>query len=195
MDEDEPGELVDGLLVEEEMPSWMHGVVVGWLLRGLGGWAVLRGGMGTPYGKFLLRKGRGRKPDVALVLPPAPMPPRRGAVRRPPDAMIEVVSFTPNDHRRDRLDKADEYAAFGVRWCWLLDPEARTLEIWHLERGRYVRELGVNGGRIARVPGCPGLALDLDSLWAEIERLGPAEPEERKRPRPVRGHRRARRRA
>src|SRR5690606_12094190 len=36
--EDEPGELVDGRLVEEEMPTRVHEAVVFWLLFELGKW-------------------------------------------------------------------------------------------------------------------------------------------------------------
>ena len=36
--EDVPGELVDGRLVEEEMPDPLHEVIVAWLARMLGNW-------------------------------------------------------------------------------------------------------------------------------------------------------------
>ena len=42
--EDEPGELVDGELVDEEMPSFVHEVVVAWLIACLRAWARPRGG-------------------------------------------------------------------------------------------------------------------------------------------------------
>jgi Uma2 family endonuclease len=177
--EDEPGELVDGELVEEEMPDWTHEGAVGWLVRIIGTWLVARGGFLAPSDlKYIVRKGRGRKPDVSFVLPGSPPPPRRGAVRRPPDVMIEVVSPSPTDVRRDRIVKRREYAAFGVRWYWLLDPAVRTLEIYELGRdGRYVCAFDAEGGRVEAVPGCEGLVLDLDALWAELDRLGEEEPE------------------
>jgi len=178
--EDEPGELVDGVLVEEEAPDWIHETAVSWLIRMLGAWAVPRGGfVGGSELKYLLRAGSGRKPDVSMVLPGQRPPPRRGPVRRAPDVMIELVSPRPRDVRRDRLEKLREYAAFGVRWYWLLDPAMRTLEIY--ERGpdgRYLWALGAEAGRIEAVPGCEGLVLDLDTLWAEIDRLGEEEPAE-----------------
>ena len=93
--------------------------------------------------------------------------------------MIEVISTKPRDVRRDRIDKMVEYAAFGVRWYWIVDPEARTLEIHELgaER-RYVWALGASVGRLELIPGCDGLVVDLDELWAEVDRLGPEEPDE-----------------
>jgi Uma2 family endonuclease len=44
LSEDEPGELVDGHLEEEEVPTWAHELVVSWLIRVLGAWLVPRGG-------------------------------------------------------------------------------------------------------------------------------------------------------
>ena len=43
--EDDSGELVDGAVVEEEMPSVLHEFIVAWLMQWLGGWAGPRGAM------------------------------------------------------------------------------------------------------------------------------------------------------
>ena len=175
--EDEDGELVGGRLVEEELPDYVHEVIVGWLLRIFGAWVVPLGGLAGGSGaKFALRPGRGRKPDVTVFLPGRELPPRRGLVRVPPDIAVEVVSATPRDRRRDRIEKVEEYAAFGVRWYWIVEPDTESLEILELgPEGRYTHAFSAVGGIQREVPGCPGLVLDLDALWSEVARLGPAE--------------------
>lgn len=178
--EDEPGELVGGVLVEEEVADWSHETAVMWLIRVLGAWAASRGGFvaGSEL-KYLLRNGTGRKPDVSMVLPGQRPPPRRGPMRRPPDVVVEVVSPRPRDVHRDRIEKLRDYAAFGVRWYWLLDPATRMLEIYELgPDGRYVWTQAAAGGRLEVMPGCEGLVLDLDELWGELDRLGDEELEE-----------------
>lgn len=179
LSEDEPGEFVDGRIVEEEVPDNEHEIVVGYLVSLLRTWAHARGGfvLGSEA-KFAVRPQRGRKPDVSVYLPGGHRPPRRGINRAPPDIAIEVISPSPRDVRRDRIEKADEYAAFGVRWYWLVDPQARSIEIWELEStGRYARAVGASEGRIDSPPACAELVIDLDSLWAEIDRLGPEQPD------------------
>lgn len=37
--------------------------------------------------------------------------------------------------------------------------------------GRYTRALGAAEGAVGDVPGCPGLTLELDELWAAVDRL------------------------
>jgi Uma2 family endonuclease len=179
LSEDETGELVDGELVEEEVPSWAHEAVVVWLIRLLGAWASERSAfLAASEAKYLVRRGRGRKPDLSLFLSGSRPPPRRGPLRRPSDLMVEVVSEDPKDARRDRIDKMAEYASFGVRWYWIVDPQIRTFEIFQLgDDGNYARIVGVSAGRVEPVPGLEGLALDLDSLWGELDRLGPPEDE------------------
>lgn len=176
--EDEPGELVDGHLQEEEMPGLLHEIVVAWLLRVFGSWAAACGGVvfGSEA-KFAISPHRGRKPDLTMYLPGHPPLPRHGAVRVAPDVAVEVVTPTPRDVRRDRVEKIDDYASFGVRYYWILDPEQQTFEIFELGGdGRYVRALGATGGTLAAVPGCDDIALDLDELWREAEKLGPEPP-------------------
>lgn len=56
----------------------------------------------------------------------------------PPDLCVEVVS--PSSARRDRVDKVNAYAQFGVRHYWILDPDEKTLQAFVLENGRYVVE-------------------------------------------------------
>jgi Uma2 family endonuclease len=170
--EDEEGELVDGLLVEEEMPTFAHEAVVAALIVAFSNW-------GRPRGAFAFgsetkqRVGprRGRKPDAIVYLPGAPRP--RGdasSTDKPPSIVVEVVTARPRDGRRDRVEKRADYAAFGVRWYWIVDPQLRTLEVFELVEGRYVAVVGASSGRVA-APGCDGLEIDLDAMWAQVDAL------------------------
>jgi Uma2 family endonuclease len=175
--EDEPGELVDGYRVEEEVPENVHELVVAWLIGALRLWGVPRGLVVLGSGaKFAVATDRGRMPDVSAFLPGGPRPPRQGLNRRPPSIAVEVVSGTPRDARRDRVEKLREYAAFGVRWYWVVDPWLRSLQIHELdEQHRYVHVVDATEGLIERVPGCEGLTLDLSELWREIDQLAEGE--------------------
>jgi Uma2 family endonuclease len=179
MPEDDEGELVDGQLVEEEVPELTHEAIVSWLIGALRAWAIGRGGFvfGSEL-KLGVRPGRGRKPDVSVYLPGGPGPRGRSLVLVPPGIIVEVISATPRDARRDRIEKADEYAAFGVRFYCLIDPVPRIVELFELGGdGRYVRALGATGGTV-EIPGCADLRLDLDALWDEVDRIPLEEGEE-----------------
>lgn len=168
--EDEPGEFVDGQLVQEEDVGYAHEIIIGWLIRILGLWAAPRGGrVGTSDAKFAVKPTRGRKPDLTVYLPGSRKPPAQGLIHVPPDIAIEVVSPTPRDGRRDRVEKLKEYAEFRVRWYWIVDPQLRSLEIFELGAdGRYVHAIGAVEGVIEDIPGCEGLTLDVDALWNEL---------------------------
>lgn len=169
--EDDPGEIVDGFLVEDEVTSWVHEVVVSFLIEIFRTWARPRGGLvaGSEV-KLAVGASRGRKPDVAVIFGGAARPPGRATVVAiPPSLIVEVVSDRPRDARRDRVEKLEDYAGFGVPYYWIVDPQLRTLEIYELgERKRYVRALSATGGRLTEIPGCPELVVDLEALWAEV---------------------------
>ena len=179
LDEDESGEFVEGRIEEEEMPTALHEAVVRWLLWLLQGWAGAAGGVafGSEL-KLRVSARRGRKADVSVYLPGRKLPSKAAAAtRRPPSIIVEVLSPRPRDVRRDVVDKKKEYAAFGVPWYWIVDPQARTCEVFELGAdGRYTVSLSAAEGAHT-VPGCDGLTIDLDALWASVDLL-PDEPEE-----------------
>ncbi|HYJ10628.1 MAG TPA: Uma2 family endonuclease, partial [Polyangiaceae bacterium] len=137
------------------------------------------GGRGFVFGselKVLTAQTLGRKPDLAIILPGSKAPPRTGPLREPPDILVEIVTPTPRDERRDRVEKMAEYARFGVSYYWLVDPALTAFEIFErTPQGNYQKLVGVTGGRIETVPGCPSLTIDVDALWAELARLGDAD--------------------
>ncbi|OIQ85314.1 hypothetical protein GALL_328630 [mine drainage metagenome] len=82
-----------------------------------------------------------------------------------PDWVCEVLS--PATARTDRVLKLPRYATAGVAHCWLIDPDARTLEAYENESGRWLL-LGAWGGDDApRIPAFDAIELSLSSLWVD----------------------------
>lgn len=167
-----PGEFVNGRLVEEEVPDYLHEVLIAWLVWTLGSWGYERGVIvGGSGAKFGISPIRGRKPDLSVFLP-GRRPPARGLVRNQPDIAVEVVSSSRRDQRRDREEKMAEYAEFGIPYYWIVDPQQRRFEVYVLNaNGAYERAVAEATGLIANVPGCDGLSLDLDAMWAKADEL------------------------
>jgi Uma2 family endonuclease len=171
LDEEERGEFVDGTLVEEEVPGTVHEVIVAWLLFVLMRWRPSKRTLVLASGhKMVVSSRRGRIPDLVVYLETTSRPPPSGVTRAPPSIVVEVISTPARDVRRDRVDKLAEYAAFGVCWYWLVDPKLRSFEILELGAdGKYVHALAATSGRLENVPGCPGLVLDVDGAWTEVD--------------------------
>lgn len=172
--EDEPGELVEGRLEEEEVASIPHELAVSWLIGLFRAWFVARGGFVLGSELKLAIPGpsrRGRKADVVVYsAAPRGHDPNDPLTHASPDIVVEVVTPTPRDARRDRVEKKPDYSALGVGQYWIVDPQLRTIEILARDPdGRFVEVLAATTGKHA-VPGYDGLELDLDVLWAEVDR-------------------------
>jgi len=79
------------------------------------------------------------------------------------DLVVEILS--PSNSRSDLEAKLSDYATLGVSECWLVSPEARSVEILGLTEGSWVR-LGISGlGEQVRSRVLPELDLAVVQLF------------------------------
>src|SRR5947199_2973362 len=110
--EDERGELVDGRLVEEEVPNYVHEILVILLGSLLRGWFVPRGGfVGGSDAKLAVGPKQGRKPDLTVYLAGTPC--------RPPAASSRNRLTSPS-----RSSPRHSVMAAGIGWrrWWTTPP-------------------------------------------------------------------------
>lgn len=157
------GEIVGGEIVVAPRPNEPHahatsdlGVLLGGPFRlgigGPGGW-VFRDEPRIRFGEDI------RVPDLAgWQAARWGTPPRKGPLTVTPDWICEVLS--PSTAADDRTVKLPLYARAAVRHVWLIDPDARTLEVLRLEGSSWL--LAATFGGDARVRAEPFDAVELD---------------------------------
>ncbi|MEA2560736.1 MAG: hypothetical protein QOH06_2240 [Acidobacteriota bacterium] len=166
LDEDDPRELLDGQLVEIELPTWTHERIVAALIAILTQWSWWRKAGQVLASGYRLRidERRGTMPDVQFYRKGnSPSGQEKGLERGRPDLVVEVIS--PSSRSKDSVRKLYDYAAIGVPEYWLLDPEARTLERLVLREGVYSIVEAVEGDALFQPEGFDGLEVDLGRLW------------------------------
>lgn len=85
-------------------------------------------------------------------------------VEGPPTLVVEVLS--PSSVIVDRRTKPPLYAKYGVPYFWMIDPEARSLEVFVLGPDGYALALRAAGTTAVNLPPFPALTLVPDALWA-----------------------------
>jgi len=113
---------------------------------------------------FQMKLAQGREPDLLFVA--AEHQGRLGSsyLDGPADTVVEIVS--PESVGRDRGEKFTEYEAGGVPEYWLLDPQRRWAEFYHLEGERYrLAFAGAEGEYRSAV--LPGFWLRVEWLWQQ----------------------------
>lgn len=171
LEEDDLRELIDGQLVEIEVPTKTHERIVAALIGLLVHWSWL-----TDAGQVLasgyrlkIDESRGVMPDIQFYRRDnLPEGQEKGLEEGRPDLVIEVVS--PSSRSKDNVRKLHDYAAIGVPEYWLIDPEARTLERLVLREGVYSILEAFAGDAVFRPAEFEGLEIPLARLWGEGER-------------------------
>ena len=162
-------ELIDGALVTQQRPASKHALVSsvlggelhGPFMRGRGG----PGGWILLYEPELHLKGDVLVPDFAgWRRERMPHLPDAAALELAPDWVCEVLS--PSTSATDRAQKLPIYAREGVPHAWLIDPQARTLEAYRLERGQWLLLGTWRDEATVRVEPFEAFALELAGLWS-----------------------------
>ncbi|HEY2517053.1 MAG TPA: Uma2 family endonuclease [Polyangiaceae bacterium] len=169
LEEDDLRELIDGELVEVEVPNQTHEHIVAGLCFFLRAWVEAGNGgrvLASGY-KVRVSDRRGVMPDVQFYARGnrALETQEDGLASGRPDLVVEIVS--PSSRRYDRVTKLRWYAQLGVPEYWLVDGAARTLERLVLRDGAYVIADALADAETFRPRTFEGLAIPLPKLWPE----------------------------
>jgi Uma2 family endonuclease len=167
LDEDDLRELIDGELVEVEVPTDAHEHAVILIASALTAWSDAGNGgrtLGSGY-KIRISDRRAVMPDVQFYRRGnnASREQQTGLARGRPDLVVEVVSAS--SERYDRVTKLRWYAELGVPEYWLANPEARTLERLVLRDGAYSIATSLTDDESFCPDSFEGLTLPLAKLW------------------------------
>lgn len=158
-----PCELWDGELVMSPAPSFYHQEIVLRFSHQLYDW-VWKHNLGKVVGgpvDMVLSPHRVMQPDVVFISQE-----RLGIIAKtingPVDLAVEVISL--GDRNRDRIEKRDLYEQYGIKEYWLIDPEAQTIEVLHLDKGHYQLFARATSGQKAPSKLLPGFEVQVGSL-------------------------------
>ncbi len=160
-----PTELWDGEIVMSPAPNPNHQEIVFNFATRL--WNFVKAnGLGKVFLSPLdvvLSERRAVQPDVIHVSS-ARLAIVQDVIQGAPDLVAEVIST--GSWKRDRLEKKDLYEQFGVAEYWIIDPEARTVEVFVLEQGAYHLHSRAEPGQTAVSKALPGFEVNWDQLRA-----------------------------
>lgn len=127
--------------------------------------------------------------EVELLLGPDVLVPdlvgwRRSRMPRPPSGPFQVLApdwvcevLSAPTRGVDRVRKMRTYAREGVAHAWLVDPEARTIEVFALAEGSWRLVVAHEGEETVRAEPFPEAPIGLPRLWGERPG-GPASPQD-----------------
>lgn len=174
--EDPPGvrlELVDGEIAVSASPLPRHSYVEKSLSRVIGNHVeeydlgLLLGDTDTIFGEHDVRR-----PDLIFFSKARQHLVREDrAIDGIPDLCTEIVS--PTSGTIDRRDKFKQYAAGGVAFYWIVDPQKLSFEGFELKDGEYVLAARAQGTEPITLPPFPSLEIALGKLWFPAQ---PSQP-------------------
>jgi Uma2 family endonuclease len=165
-------EVVDGELYTHPRPRPRHALGSAGLAGEL--WGPYQRGRGGPGGWWILVEPEvhlGSEPDI--VVPDLAGWRRERLPRLPDEAYFTVAPdwaceiLSTSTAQLDKTRKLPLYAREKVAHVWLLDPDARTLEILQLDGPTY-RLLATHGGSdVVRAVPFNEIELELSGLWGD----------------------------
>lgn len=164
LNDDQRYEIIDGNLLMAPAPDTWHQHWTGEIfiiLKSYAGRQKLGKILLSPV-DVVLDSANTVQPDLVFVGTANLAIIRRPAIFGAPDLLVELIS--PSSVRRDRYDKKELYARFGVKEYWIGDPANRSLEILTLREGRYELHCAAEEkGKLTSLV-LPGLEFDLASV-------------------------------
>ena len=166
-------ELVDGRIEVLAVPTELHQLILLYFYEALRSFVRQRklGIVLTSGLRVRLRPGEIREPDVVFMR-------AENAIRRGEDfwhgadLVMEVVSASAHDRKRDLEDKRRAYAQAGIPEYWILDPQQQRVLVLRLEGEQYITHGEFQPGDRAQSATLAGFTLDVAAaLRGDVESL------------------------
>jgi len=156
-------ELIDGKLVQKMTTTNKHNWITRKLLRFCDEWSDESGWQFFGEGPGVEIDSRnGYIPDVMGFAPDTPIDPD-ASTNPPPFLAVEVLS--QGTSKKDRTDKMRDYARIGVPMYLIIDPNARTIEIYRLGNETYSVPEVLTENDVWQPEELSGLKVELKKLW------------------------------
>ncbi|MEH1891894.1 MAG: Uma2 family endonuclease [Nostoc sp.] len=129
-------EIVDGELFVTRAPHFKHQQTCGKIFRQLDVWSESTGlGEAIPSPGVLFTESDNVIPDVVWATKETLMVmlDEGGHLTGAPDLIVEVLSLSNSDQRRDKEAKLKLYSSRGVKEYWIADWRSRKLEVYRRE--------------------------------------------------------------
>jgi Uma2 family endonuclease len=161
-------EIIAGELSEMPSPSWAHATVIANLIAMLIPIVTKLGGRWRTAPLDVFFPGADPvQPDIVVLLPRWQGTLARRGIEGSPDLLIEVLS--PSNRVHDLLTKRALYGLGGVREYWLVDPEARTVEVAVLDRDALHTAQTASGEDVVVSPLLGGAPFPLTAIFAGVD--------------------------
>jgi len=158
-------ELVEGELIVTRAPGVPHQLVVSNLILLIGPYLSR-----NPIGRIIPAPGvifdeyNSVIPDIVFLT--NEQIGRAGPhIYEAPELAVEIVSPGKENARRDRVVKLQVYSKFKVKEYWVVDPVARTLEVYRLKAAALALAATLAGEDEVTSPVLPGLSFKVSEIF------------------------------
>ena len=101
------------------------------------------------------------QPDLCVICDPSKLD-DRGCLGAP-DLVVEILS--PGNSKREMKDKFELYQENGVAEYWVVRPEEKNIQIFLLEKGKYIGLAPITEGDMAASTRFPELRFSTETLF------------------------------
>jgi Uma2 family endonuclease len=161
-------QLIEGNLIISSSHAFDHQQVLGRLLSRIGNYVEQHhlGELVLGPSDVFLDEINVFQPDLYFVRNENRRIIVKEGVRGAPDLVVEVLS--PSNFEQDRNEKQQVYARSGVEEMWIIDPEARQIELYPLAKGLDAAPLIVREPDSFSPALFPGLTIETTLLFKPL---------------------------
>ena len=161
-------EIIDGELFVTRAPHLAHQDVAGAIYAELRAWS-LQSGLGKPFitPGVIFSESDAVIPDVIWISHErrSQLIDSSGHLTGAPELIVEVLSNTEKDKKRDRETKLKLYSAQGVIEYWIVDREQQLIEVYRRENGVLKKVMTLFPADQLTSPLLPGFSCEVALLF------------------------------